>query len=130
LFALVALLIVSIAPALVSGPSSASHPLPLHQLNFLLIPDYLISSRKFTLLALIVLAVSLNFIVGNGIDYVSHPKLVVIDDVLNYNGKGFESGRRGRPVKLVSVEGAAKSRTARKESSVLPLLNSQTAKQD
>ena len=59
---------------------------------------------------------------------------MVIDDVLNYSGKGFESGRRGRPVvkaKIASLESTAKSKSmARKESSVLPMLSGQTAKQD
>lgn len=87
--------------------------------------EYLISSRQFTLLAVVVFGVSTHYILTRGSDYVSKPKLVLLDDVFNYSGKGYESGRRGRPfpavVKMVSVEGAVKSRQMqRKDSNVLP----------
>lgn len=99
-------------------------------------PDYLGSTRKFTLFSMVLLAATFHFITTRGIDYVSHPKLNAIDDVLNYNGKGFESGRNGRPVKMsnpVSLEKEAQKREVRKMSSVLPSLmssNQATAKQD
>lgn len=101
--------------------------------------DYLLTPRKLTLLSLALLLLSFNYITTRGISYVSHPRLVLIDDVLNYSGKGYESGRRGRPlvakmsVKSVEAQTMAKSKglaMQRKESSVLPLMGSGTAKQD
>ena len=47
-------------------------------------PDYLMSSQKALLASLAVFVLSLNFILTNGIDYVSHPRLVPLDDVINY----------------------------------------------
>ncbi|KAM0750547.1 hypothetical protein T439DRAFT_325617 [Meredithblackwellia eburnea MCA 4105] len=105
------------------------------------VEDYIMSTRKFIVLALILGGVALNHIVTNGVDYVSWPRLVVLDEVLAYNGKGYESGRRGRPVKVIKVGhhakkasgvvnlgaslGAATSATAKKErkDSVLPILS-------
>ncbi|GAA5877836.1 hypothetical protein JCM8547_002693, partial [Rhodosporidiobolus lusitaniae] len=87
--------------------------------------DHLASTRKLVLFAAVVTAVSFWSILENGIDYVAQPRLAraALDEVLNYSGKGYESGRRGRPVKkLVSVEREAKTRQARKES-VLPMLS-------
>ncbi|GAA5995681.1 hypothetical protein JCM5350_006638 [Sporobolomyces pararoseus] len=100
---------------------------------------YVASVQKLVLFSLVLLAVSTHSILNNGIDYVAHPKLMKssLDQVLNYNGKGYESGRRGRPikqrqtgerggggggVKLVSVEQSAKHRQLKKErkESILP----------
>lgn len=121
--------------------------------------EYVTTTRKLSLASIVLLAVTLNFITARGIDYVSRPKLVSLDDVLNYNGKGYESGRRGRPArrhhhqsasspsllqqqvgvgmgvsKPISLEKEAQKREARKNSSVLPSLMSATqgpsAKQD
>ncbi|GAA5949454.1 hypothetical protein JCM3765_002666 [Sporobolomyces pararoseus] len=99
------------------------------------ISQYVASLQKLVLFSLVLLAVSIHSILNNGIDYVAHPKLMKssLDQVLNYNGKGYESGRRGRPikqrqggggggVKLVSVEQSAKHRQLKKErkESILP----------
>lgn len=96
--------------------------------------DNIVSTRKLTLFSFILLGFSFNFITSRGINFVSHPRLVVIDDVLNYSGKGFESGRRGRPVKaakVTSLESVAKSKSMARKESVLPMLSGQTtAKQD
>ncbi|KAK4049589.1 Phosphoinositide phosphatase sac1 [Microbotryomycetes sp. JL201] len=101
------------------------------------IDDHILASKRFALLAVGILFLTFNFITNNGIYYVSHPKLVSIDDVLNYNGKGYESGRRGRPLRMAkvkSVEGQTKKHTV--ANSVLPMLsggasgNGSTAKQD
>lgn len=105
--------------------------------------DYVASTRKLALASIVVLAVTFNFITARGIDYVSRPKLVSLDDVLNYNGKGYESGRRGRPAvkrslaKPVSLEKEAQKREVahhgRRAGSVLPNLMSSSqgpAKQD
>ncbi|GAA6022279.1 hypothetical protein JCM10207_008913 [Rhodosporidiobolus poonsookiae] len=89
------------------------------------VADYVASTRKLALFALVVSAFSLYSILENGIDYVAQPRLAraALDEVLNYSGKGFESGRRGRPIKkLVSIEREAKTRQSRKES-VLPMLS-------
>ncbi|GAA5845498.1 hypothetical protein JCM11251_001656, partial [Rhodosporidiobolus azoricus] len=91
-----------------------------------LVNDYLASTRKLVLFALVISVVSFYSILENGIDFVAQPRLAraALDEVLNYSGKGYESGRRGRPVKkLVSVEREAKTRQARKES-VLPMMAS------
>ena len=89
------------------------------------------STRKLSLASIVVLALTFNFITARGIDYVSRPKLVSLDDVLNYNGKGYESGRRGRPAvrtsagKPVSLEKESQKREMGKRvSSVLPSLMS------
>ncbi|GAA6061613.1 hypothetical protein JCM10212_000955 [Sporobolomyces blumeae] len=94
------------------------------------ISDYVASLQKLAFFCVILAAVSLHSILTNGIDYVSQPKLMrdAFDEVLNYSGKGFESGRRGRPVrkvKMVSVEQAAKQRQLKKErkESILPMLS-------
>ncbi|GAA5898898.1 uncharacterized protein JCM6883_003464 [Sporobolomyces salmoneus] len=96
------------------------------------VSQYVASTRKLTLLSLILLGVATQTILNNGIDYVAQPKLMrnALDDVLNYSGKGYESGRRGRPLKnrqtnkerLVSVEQSAKHRQLKKErkESILP----------
>lgn len=100
---------------------------------------------------------SAHSIAQNGIDYVAQPRLAraALDEVLLYEGKGFESGRHGRGragvkskskagsgsgvgataassgVKMVSVEDKAKRTQARKESHVLPMLATPVAtKQD
>ncbi|KDE05665.1 hypothetical protein MVLG_04036 [Microbotryum lychnidis-dioicae p1A1 Lamole] len=76
-----------------------------------LVGEYLLSARQFTLLSLAVLLLAMNFVLNHGVEYVSYPKLVSLDDIVNYNGKGFESGRHGRPLKkaqVVSAESAAK----------------------
>jgi len=102
---------------------------------------------------------SAHSIAQNGIDYVAQPRLAraALDEVLSYEGKGFESGRHGRGragvkskskagsgsgvglgataassgVKMVSVEDKAKRTQARKESHVLPMLATPVAtKQD
>ncbi|BGP34362.1 Phosphoinositide phosphatase sac1 [Rhodotorula toruloides] len=95
--------------------------------------DYVASSRKVAIVSLALVAFALNSILVNGIDYVSQPRLArqALDDILGYTGKGYESGRRGRPVKtkLVSVESSAKNRQARKES-LLPSLSSPQIKQE
>lgn len=41
-------------------------------------------------------AAFVTFIVGNGVRYVSWPRLVPIDDVLTYEGPGWKSGQHGR----------------------------------
>ncbi|GAA5975561.1 hypothetical protein JCM11641_003534 [Rhodosporidiobolus odoratus] len=90
-----------------------------------LVNDFLASTRKLVLLAVLVSAVSLYSILQNGIDYVAQPRLAraALNEVLNYSGKGYESGRRGRPIKkLVSLEQFAKARQSRKES-ILPMLS-------
>ncbi|KAK4047513.1 Phosphoinositide phosphatase sac1 [Microbotryomycetes sp. JL221] len=98
------------------------------------VDDHIIASKRFALLMIGALFITFNFITTNGIRYVSHPKLVSLDDVLEYNGKGFESGRRGRPMgvaKVKSVERETKKHTV--TNSVLPMLSgsgSSTAKQD
>lgn len=51
---------------------------------------YFIPTPKFLLIALILLVFAGRHILNNGIDYVSHPRLNVLDEVLNYTGKGFE----------------------------------------
>ncbi|CEQ41659.1 SPOSA6832_03410 [Sporobolomyces salmonicolor] len=92
--------------------------------------DYLAPTPKLSLLAVVLAALSTHSILTNGIDYVSQPRLMrsALDEVLGYEGKGYESGRRGRPVrkaKMVSVEQAAKQRQMKKErkESVLPMLS-------
>lgn len=67
-----------------------------------IIRNYFISIRKVLLLAFVIAVGSLIHIMANGIDYVAWPKLVVLDEILAYNGKGYESGRRGRPFKYSS----------------------------
>ncbi|BGP13525.1 hypothetical protein JCM10213_005361 [Rhodosporidiobolus nylandii] len=92
--------------------------------------NYLASRSRLLLFSVLVLLASAYSILENGIDYVAQPRLVrdTLEEVLGYEGKGFESGRRGRPLrqkkaspsaKLVSVEREAKTRQARKES-ILP----------
>lgn len=48
------------------------------------------TSRKLLLLAFVLLVGAGRHILDNGIDYVSHPRLNALDEVLNYSGKGFE----------------------------------------
>ncbi|GAA5859366.1 hypothetical protein JCM5353_004677 [Sporobolomyces roseus] len=104
--------------------------------------QYIASLRKLTLFSIVLLAVSMHSILNNGIDYVAQPRLMksALDEVLNYSGKGYESGRKGRPLKkktggsnqtssghshLVSVEQSAKQRQFKKErkESILPMLS-------
>ncbi|GAA6005280.1 hypothetical protein JCM11491_002644 [Sporobolomyces phaffii] len=108
------------------------------------ISQYVASLKKLALFAIVLLAVATHSILNNGIDYVAHPRLMrsALDDVLNYSGNGYESGRRGRPLrshqqgsksssKLVSVEQSAKHRQLKKErkESILPMLSSSSASQ-
>ncbi|POY76482.1 hypothetical protein BMF94_0683 [Rhodotorula taiwanensis] len=100
-----------------------------------LVNDYVASPTKVVVFSFVVAGFSMHSILTNGIDYVAHPRLSrkAFDEVLNYSGKGFESGRHGRPVKkkLVSVEHAAKVRQAKREpSSLLPSLASPQIKQE
>ncbi|BGP50703.1 Phosphoinositide phosphatase sac1 [Rhodotorula kratochvilovae] len=96
--------------------------------------DYIASPTRVSLFALALGAAALHSIAQNGIDYVAQPRLArkTLEEVLGYEGKGFESGRHGRPLKkkLLSVEATAKRTQARKES-VLPMLATpQMTKQD
>ena len=50
----------------------------------------MLTSRKLLILALILAIGAGRHILDNGIDYVSHPRLNALDEVLNYSGKGFE----------------------------------------
>ncbi|BGP26710.1 Phosphoinositide phosphatase sac1 [Rhodotorula toruloides] len=97
------------------------------------VDDHIASPRKVAIVSLALVAFAFNSILVNGIDYVSQPRLArqALDDILGYTGKGYESGRHGRPVKkkLVSVESSAKNRQARKES-LLPSLSSPQIKQE
>ncbi|GAA5862472.1 hypothetical protein JCM3774_002529 [Rhodotorula dairenensis] len=102
-----------------------------------LVKDYIASPTKVALFSLVVASFSMHSILMNGIDYVAQPRLTrkAFDEVLNYSGKGFESGRHGRPLKkkakMVSVEHAAKVRQAKREpSSLLPSLASPQIKQE
>lgn len=83
---------------------------------------YMYASRRLVLAGAIMTAGILLYIVNNGVDYVAWPRLNRLDDVISYSGKGVESGRRGRPVRLVNVESAARSPTATAmlKESVLP----------
>lgn len=49
-----------------------------------------IPSRTASLFSLVIAAFAIMHVLNNGIDYVSWPKLKVLDATLNYNGKGFE----------------------------------------
>ncbi|GAA6022266.1 hypothetical protein JCM8202_001999 [Rhodotorula sphaerocarpa] len=94
-----------------------------------LVNDYIASPTKVVIFSFVVAGFSAHSILTNGIDYVAHPRLSrkAFDEVVNYSGKGFESGRHGRPIKkkMVSVEHAAKVRQAKREpSSLLPSLAS------
>lgn len=51
---------------------------------------YLASPTKVLLLSLILAAAASLHMFNNGIDYVAWPRLVVLDETLNYAGKGFE----------------------------------------
>ncbi|GAA6058247.1 hypothetical protein JCM3770_006075, partial [Rhodotorula araucariae] len=98
------------------------------------VAEYVTSPSRVSLFAVALGAAALHSIAQNGIDFVAQPRLArqALDEVLGYDGKGFESGRRGRPLKkkALSVEATAKRTQARKES-VLPLLASpQMTKQD
>lgn len=102
--------------------------------------DHLLPVRNLALGSVVLAALSSHTLSTHGIAYVNHPRLVrqALDDVLDYDGKGYESGRHGRPLrpkraaakehkggeKLVSVEGAAKGRQARKESVLPSMLSS------
>ncbi|KWU45084.1 hypothetical protein RHOSPDRAFT_33333 [Rhodotorula sp. JG-1b] len=103
-----------------------------------LVKDYIASPTKVAVFSLVVAGFSMHSILTNGIDYVAQPRLTrkAFDEVLNYSGKGFESGRHGRPIrktkpKMVSVEHAAKVRQAKREpSSLLPSLATPQIKQE
>ncbi|GAA5985256.1 hypothetical protein JCM10908_002588 [Rhodotorula pacifica] len=100
-----------------------------------LVNDYVASPSKVALFSLVVAGFSMHSILTNGIDYIAQPRLTrkAFDEVLNYSGKGFESGRHGRPIKkkMVSVEHAAKVRQAKREpSSLLPSLATPQIKQE
>ncbi|GJN93420.1 hypothetical protein Rhopal_006475-T1 [Rhodotorula paludigena] len=104
------------------------------------IHDHLLPVRNLALGSVVLAALSSHTLSTHGIAYVNHPRLVrqALDDVLDYDGKGYESGRHGRPLrpkraaanehkggeKLVSVEGAARARQARKESVLPSMLSS------
>lgn len=75
-------------------------------------------------------AVALNHILNNGVDYVAWPRLVVLDEVLAYSGKGFESGRRGRPVRVLTEAKRGAKKDASRKDSVLPTLGQTTTKLD
>lgn len=115
--------------------------------------EYLAPPTRVALFALVVGGLSAHSIAQHGIDYVAQPRLArkALDEVLAYEGKGFESGRRGRGAvsagkvktggaggaaavggaKMVSVEEKTKRTQARKESHVLPMLATPVAtKQD
>ncbi|GAA5941368.1 uncharacterized protein JCM15063_006076 [Sporobolomyces koalae] len=110
------------------------------------ISEYVASLKKLAVFSIVLLAVATHSILNNGIDYVAQPRLMksALDEVLDYSGKGYESGRRGRPLKkktsagasgnssyLVSVEQSAKQRQLRKErkESILPMLSSSSNSQ-
>ncbi|TKA51852.1 hypothetical protein B0A53_05204 [Rhodotorula sp. CCFEE 5036] len=103
-----------------------------------LVKDYIASPTKVAVFSLVVAGFSMHSILTNGIDYVAQPRLTrkAFDEVLNYSGKGFESGRHGRPIrqtkpKMISVEHAAKVRQAKREpSSLLPSLATPQIKQE
>ncbi len=57
------------------------------------------STRTVNILAFVLVAVSFQFITANGISYVSWPRLKKLDEVIHYQGKGYESGRHGRPLR-------------------------------
>ncbi|GAA5938941.1 hypothetical protein JCM3775_003173 [Rhodotorula graminis] len=117
------------------------------------VSEYIAPPSRVALLAFVMGGLSAHSIAQNGIDYVAQPRLAraALDEVLAYEGKGFESGRHGRGrasgvkakagsggatsvgsgVKMVSVEDKAKRTQARKESHVLPMLATPVAtKQD
>lgn len=61
------------------------------------LPADLIPTRTANLCAILLVVVSFQFITTNGIQYVSWPRLKKLDEVIHYSGKGYESGRKGRP---------------------------------
>ena len=133
--ALTFLFLTLLAPALVNGAASlssgaAAARIPSVVLTHDLSTDYLISTRKLTLASLMLGGVALNHILNNGVDYVAWPRLVVLDEVLAYSGKGYESGRRGRPVRAVSETKRAAKKDGSRKDSVLPILGQTTTKLD
>jgi hypothetical protein len=62
--------------------------------------SYLISAIAYSLVYyfaiwFILLTVSVTFILVNGIDYVSWPRLIPPMDIIYYNGPGYRSGHNG-----------------------------------
>ncbi|KAI5478928.1 inositol/phosphatidylinositol phosphatase [Pseudohyphozyma bogoriensis] len=92
--------------------------------NFL--NDYVISARKVLLLSIFLVCFGFAHVSANGIDYVSMPRLVVLDEVLAYNGKGYESGRKGRPIRAAKAGKSSLKEKTRKDT-VLPILSTQPA---
>jgi hypothetical protein len=46
----------------------------------------------------ILLSLSLAFIFIHGIDYVSWPRLIPLDNIIHYNGPGYRSANRGKGI--------------------------------
>lgn len=59
-------------------------------------PDYISSSFTVLVLDVVVLVAAFYYITAHGVDYVAWPRLQPLSDTINYSGKGFSSGRRGR----------------------------------
>ncbi|CAD6582654.1 MAG: hypothetical protein CYPHOPRED_002091 [Cyphobasidiales sp. Tagirdzhanova-0007] len=57
---------------------------------------YVPRSRTIFLLSVLVEAGSGYYLVAHGVDYVAWPRLQPLTDTINYQGKGFSSGRHGR----------------------------------
>lgn len=52
--------------------------------------------RKFAVLDLLTFTASGYYLIAHGVDYVAWPRLSPLTDTINYSGKGYFSGKRGR----------------------------------
>ena len=57
------------------------------------------------------------YITAHGIDYVSWPRLNQLGETINYEGKGFESARKGRGAASYHGRALSKSTAVREKSS-------------
>ncbi|MBW0504532.1 hypothetical protein O181_044247 [Austropuccinia psidii MF-1] len=86
--------------------SEGSYDNPIHQLIFLILIIFIMifisstftknRSIKASIFSLIVISLILSYILINGIQFVNQPKLISRNEILNYEGPGFQSSKRGR----------------------------------
>lgn len=57
---------------------------------------YVSASLIFLYFDVAVLIATTYYITAHGVDYVAWPRLQPLSDTINYTGKGYSSGRRGR----------------------------------
>ncbi|GAA98455.1 uncharacterized protein L969DRAFT_61487 [Mixia osmundae IAM 14324] len=52
--------------------------------------------KTFFAFWIVVTVISTAYIAAHGVDYVAYPRLNPLTDIITYDGKGYESGRKGR----------------------------------